>query len=129
MSLDYYGQGASTYRNTRLVYTGTVSGDSARDKTPASGFDTAFGSDTVLVPARRVIIRNQSSANPVTVVLRTLQRGATAVAEADAGGPITIPAGEGVDTYGTLRDIVDVLVDAVDTDVIEIYQQPMQTSE
>lgn len=128
MSQDYYGAGKPLYRNSRLEYSGSVSAESARGKTPASGFDQAFvvsSSNTTLIPMRRVIIRNLGS-NAVTVKIRTIKPSTgIAHAEGDAGGPITIPAGDSLDTYGMMKNISDVMVTAVNTDVVEIFQMPM----
>lgn len=126
MADGYYGRSSDRYKNTRITMTGSEI--SARAATPAAG-STAFEDDAdgSLVPARRIIIVN-FGANAVTAKIVTLVDTASAASPTTTttADPITIPAGDARDTYGTLRNISDVLLTGTAADAVEIFQLPMQ---
>ena len=124
----FYGAGSTRYKNTRLAYTGSVSDESVRGITSPAAGSRAFAvsaTDGSIVPMRRVVIRNKG-AQAVTIKLVTLVLGATGVTEV-TGDPIPLEiygtSGDSIDTEGMVTNISDVLVTAVNTDVIEIFQQ------
>lgn len=125
----YYGRASDRYKNTKVTMTGSEL--SAKDATPAAGSTAFENSAGDLVVMDRVIIVNQSTANVVTAKILTQYESADGIVATTTSNadPITIPAGESRDTYGMLRNIVDVRLTGTAADTVEIFQQPRQSSE